>query len=301
MVYRLPPLNWLRAFEAAARHTSFTAASVELNLTQAAVSHQVRSLEQHLGFPLFERRPRSLKLTDIGSGYLPFVRKAFEELSVSTLGLFGLKGEKTLNIRAPVSFAVLWLAPRLGEFRSLYPDIAIRLCSAIWADAMPLNETDMDIRFGAGDWPKFNSELLCNETAVPVCASAYAARHTQPRQPSDLRTWDLIHVIGFDDLWSRILGDAQLTHPIENRPLSVDTSLAALELARMGQGCVLLPERFAERALAEQDLMIPLETRLPMRQAHYILTPEVDKPFKPEATLFREWLLETVARERSPT
>ena len=107
--YDLPPLAWLRAFEASARHSSFTAAAQELNLTQAAVSHQVRSLEKHLGVMLFERLARTLRLTEMGTAYLPPLRRAFDELTAATSGLFGPIGKHTLVVRAPVSFASQWL------------------------------------------------------------------------------------------------------------------------------------------------------------------------------------------------
>src|SRR5262249_45316576 len=111
--HHLPPLTWLRGFEAAARTGSFTGAARALGLTQAAVSYQVRSLEQHLGFPLFERLAHGLRLTDIGRAYLPSLQRAFDEVSASTLGLFGAQGEASLAIRTPISFGSLWLAPRL--------------------------------------------------------------------------------------------------------------------------------------------------------------------------------------------
>lgn len=141
MTYHLPHLNWIRAFEASARRLSFTAAANELNRTQTSVSHQVRSLEAHIGFQLFERLPHGLRLTDMGLAYLPAVRKAFEDLSTATSGLFGPVSERPVIVRAPISWAVLWLAPRLSNFAAQYPEIDVRLYSAIWADSLSSDET----------------------------------------------------------------------------------------------------------------------------------------------------------------
>src|SRR5262245_23514380 len=187
MSYRLPSMVWLRAFEAAARHASFTAAAEELGLTQAAISHQVRSLEKQLGYPLFERLPRNLKLTDMGRAYLAPVRKAFDELSASTTGLFGPVGETALNLRVPVSLAVLWLARRLPQFCRSYPKIRIRLHSAIWADAMPADKIDIDIRYGHGNWAGFRSELFFRNPLIPVSPMT-----SRVSQPTDIREENVI-------------------------------------------------------------------------------------------------------------
>src|ERR1700676_5243341 len=122
-VVGLPTLTWLRAFEAAARTSSFAAAAAELNLTSGAISYQIRALEAHLGFSLFERLPRGVKLTAMGAGYLPPVRKAFEELADSTVGLFSGSGRLQISVNAPVALAALWLAPKLPEFSSAHPPI----------------------------------------------------------------------------------------------------------------------------------------------------------------------------------
>jgi hypothetical protein len=136
--YTLPHLPWLRAFEAAARQQSFSGAAQELHVSPAAVSQQIRLLEQHLGFVLFRRLPRGVLLTDMGSAYLPSVRKAFDTLSMSTAGLFGSPGRRTLTLRCTAAFAVLWLSPRLQGFIDAHPGIDVRLFTAIWAELRKL-------------------------------------------------------------------------------------------------------------------------------------------------------------------
>jgi LysR family glycine cleavage system transcriptional activator len=176
MAYRLPNPIWLRAFEVSARLGSFTAAAGELGVTQAAVSHQVRSLEASLGFALFQRGARSLTLTQMGRAYVPAVRKAMEDLALSTQGLFGPQGRRTISVRAPISTAVLWLSPRLPRFRALHPGIRVRLISAVWAEAIADEDVDVDLRLGGGVWIGFRAELMARESLVPVCAPGEAAR-----------------------------------------------------------------------------------------------------------------------------
>lgn len=293
MTYQLPPLPWLRAFEAAARHGSFTAAAAEINLTQAAVSHQVRSLERHLGFALFERLPRNLRLTDMGSAYLPSIRKAFDELSASTAGLFGSLGEQSLTIRAPVSYAVLWLAPRIKTFTQTYPDIDIRLCSAIWADALADETTDIEIRFGDGLWPGFQIELIRNEGAIPLCAPQFGAEDDFRSYLADRQSGPLLHVTGHENLWRRLMREIGLREPEIGGGIMADTSLAALELAASGIGPVVMLRSFGQSALTTNRLIQPLDVELPLDQAHYLLLPDTGTRLKPEVVLFREWLLDT--------
>ena len=292
MTYQLPPLPWLRAFECAARHTSFTAAAHELNLTQAAISHQVRSLEKHLGFPLFERLPRNLRLTDMGGAYLPSVRKAFEDLSASTAGLFGTLGDQSVTVRAPVSYAVLWLAPRLKSFVDSYPEIDIRLCSAIWADALADETTDIEIRFGDGLWPGFQIELIRNEGSVPACHPQLGSGRQFTAMLRDDSNCPLIHVTGHENLWRRLTQETGVGNVNQRGGIMADTSLAAVELAAHGVGPIIVLKSFTEIAVQEGRLICPLDIELAMDQSHYLLLPEGAKRMKPETVLFREWLLD---------
>lgn len=292
MTYPLPPLNWLRAFEAAARHTSFTAAATELGLTPAAVSHQVRSLEKDLGFALFERLPRSLQLTDMGRAYLPSVRKAFDELSASTAGLFGPMGGQAVTVRAPITTAVLWLGPRLTSFKAAYPEIDVRLASTLWADALTPEDIDIDIRLGHGRWPGFEAELLWNESAVPLCSPAYYTDQGKPKTLAALAGLDLIHITGYEDFWMRLFHAGQVEGPSAQRGFRVDTSLAALEMAAAGLGCTMVLGSFARRDLETGRLVRPLEIDLPLDQSHYFVMPDDGRRLRPEALLFRDWLFD---------
>src|SRR6202171_781376 len=169
-VMGLPNLAWLRSFEAAARTCSFAAAATELRLSSGAISYQIRALEAHLGFALFERLPRGVKLTAMGVAYMPSVRKAFEELADSTVGLFGGSERAQITVHAPVSLAALWLAPKLPAFSVANPSLDVRLSSVIWDNAVLDDATDLEIRYGAGQWHGYRSERLLNQSVLAVCS-----------------------------------------------------------------------------------------------------------------------------------
>jgi LysR family glycine cleavage system transcriptional activator len=282
--YDLPPLAWLRAFEAAARHQSFTSAGVELNLTQAAVSHQVRSLEKLLGVILFERLARTLRLTEIGTAYLPPLRRSFDDMAAATAGLFGPIGRRTLVVRAPVSFVCLWLAGRLARFTDSYPAIELRINSVVWAHAAADETTDVDIRFGDGVWPGYQAELIGNFPAIAVCRPDLA-----PVGALVERLRSLIHVTGYEDLWQRLFKPLDIKVPAYSG-LNIDTSIGALEMAAAGLGATIVQTCFAEPYIESGRLVRALDLELQLESSHYILTAEGAKRKQPEAILFRNWL-----------
>lgn len=291
--YQLPPLPWLRAFEASARHSSFTLAAIELHLTQAAISHQVRSLEKHLGVTLFERLARSLRLTEIGAAYLPPLRRSFDEMAAATAGLFGPVGKRSLTIRAPVSFVALWLAPRLGDFTNRWPQISVRIQSVIWAQSVADEPADIDIRFGDGIWPGYRSEMLFRAPAVVVChpddrlregSDSERISHLSGKSP-------LIHVTGYEDLWQRLMRPFGFDLP-SYKGLNVDTSIAALELTAAGVGPAIVLEPFAQPYLHSARLVKAVQSELPIEQAHFLLYREGQKRSSAEALLFGNWIVE---------
>jgi LysR family transcriptional regulator, glycine cleavage system transcriptional activator len=292
--YQLPPLPWLRAFEAAARHSSFTLAASELNLTQAAVSHQVRSLEKHLGVTLFERLPRNLRLTEIGAAYLPPLRRSFDDLAAATAGLFGPVGKRTLTVRAPTSFAALWLAPRLHKFTRLWPEIAIRISSVVWAHSPTDTSADIDIRFGDGVWSGFTTELLARFPTSAVChPDCLHGQSDRERLADQVARFRLIHVTGYEDLWQRLLKPHGFHLP-SFAGLNVDTSISALELAASGLGPTIVLDEFAKPYIESNRLVRITDQTIEIEPAHYLLVPEGQKRHSPETLLFRKWLQEEV-------
>lgn len=294
--YHLPPLPWLRAFEAAARHSSFTAAAEELNLTQAAVSHQVRSLEKHLGVTLFERLPRSLRLTEMGAAYLPPLRRSFGELAAATAGLFGTSSKRTLTIRAPISFLGLWLSRRIPGFLAAHPGVSVRLVSVVWSHTDPDEATDIDIRLGDGVWPGYTAYLLLQSSSIAVCHPDLLPDMSSREGIEQLiRSRPLIHVTGYENLWHRFLKPLGINPP-NNEGLNTDTSIAALEYAAAGVGPAVVLSCLAESALASGRLVRCLPGTVSIEQGHYLLTTEGKRRPNPDAVKFRQWLMDEAAK-----
>lgn len=297
MKHTLPPLNWLRAFECSARHSSFASAANELNLTSAAISYQVRSLEEHLGFKLFERLPRGLRLTDIGRAYLPSLRKAFDDISMSTVGLFGADEKKVLTVRVPMSYGALCLLPRLPEFKTQYSSIDIRVFTAVWADRPADDDADLEIRYGDGKWQGWDTQRLTNDRSVVVSTVARGADQSAADYLQAQSEAGIIQIMGCEDLWTRLLRLHGLTDTRTRVSAIADNSFVALEMAAGGMGTTLVSECFAAPYLEAGRIATPVETELPVEQGHYVLIPEGNDAKKPEALLFREWLLQTFAED----
>jgi LysR family transcriptional regulator, glycine cleavage system transcriptional activator len=293
----LPPLIWLRAFEASARHLSFTDAAGELNLTQAAVSKHVKALELHFHQHLFIRRTRSLQLTKMGEAYLPKVRDAFERLAIGTAEVFGGRHRKELTLRCAVSFAVNWLAPRLPEFLVLYPNTEIRIISSVWNDAFDPDAFDLDIQYGTGDWSGMHSHRLSWETITPLCAPALAANL---KNPDDLRSHRLLHVIGYQEGWGTWLKAAGATLVNPGQGLRFDTSLVAFEVAAKGGGVALGRLSLMKQEIELNRLVAPFDLEVPISEAFYLLEP-VGKVKHPDAQKFMDWVSKACVPEKVPT
>lgn len=288
--YKFPPLKWLMSFEAAARHMSFTAAAEELGLSQAAVSYQIKCLESMIKAPLFERKPRNLRLTAVGQAYLPPIRKAFDEMFATTAGLFGNHGEKVVTVRVAISFMTRCLAPVMQEFFDLHPDIRINFWSSIWANATEANEADIDIRFGTGEWDGFDATLITKDTAVLVSSPQHAHMVKKPEDLAKIPERMMINVAGYDELWRRVLIQTNM-RPSLGKGIRVDTTLAASELVASGVGFAFLSRLFSRGELEQKRLVTPGNIELQMERAHYLLQPKSQK--RPEASVlvFKEWLL----------
>lgn len=284
----LPPLTWLRAFEAAARTLSFTNAASELYVTQAAVSKHVKSLELHLRQPLFIRHPRSLQLTKSGEAYLPKVQDALERLAIGTREVFGRRQTEALTLRCAVSFAAAWLAPRLPEYLDLNPGISIRVISSVWSDPFDKDAFDLDIQYGTGDWLGFTSHRLTHETITPLCAPDLAAR-LPLHSPHDLRHHRLLHVLGYQEGWGIWLNAAGARLVDPGQGLQLDNSLTAFEISAQGGGVALGRSSLAQRDLANGRLVAPFALAVPIEEAFHLLQPEATKGH-PDAASFVQWI-----------
>jgi LysR family transcriptional regulator, glycine cleavage system transcriptional activator len=285
----LPPLSWLRAYEAAARRLSFTNAAQELNLSQAAISKQVRSLELHLREQLFHRKPRSLVLTKAGAAYLPKVRDAFERLAAGTREVFGDRRADILTVRVNVSFSVCWLAPRLPDFFRRHPDVGMRIVSSVWNEDLDLERFDLDIRYGNGRWPGLRSEPLTVEALEPLCSPTLLAGDKPIRQPGDLAHNRLIHVLGYEEGWGVWLKAAGAGQAAAGGGFQVDTTLMAFEIAACGMGVALGRTSLNGRDLQSGRLVRPFGLSCPVKEAFHLISDNAGSEH-PDAATFRGWL-----------
>ena len=279
-------LNWLRTFEAAARLLSFTAASKELGLTQTAVSLQIKALETKLGQDLFIRCPKSLQLTEIAKAYLPSVRDTLEAFTLSTNGLFGPNLKSTIVVRASMA-AIVWLAPKLADFQELHPEIGIKFVTAIWADTIDTQDVDVDIILAPNNRSDSMLEKLSDEFIIPICGSATS---DNIKSVSDLVKINPIHILGFDDHWSRYMAAFDLQHDVTSTQLMVDTSVAACELVAADLGCAVIIERFAMNAIETGRGIKTVGAPVPLGQSHYLAEQKRAKEIHPSAEAFKAWL-----------
>ena len=283
----IPPLPWLRAFEAASRNGNFSTAADELGLTPAAVSHQLRSLEEHLGYQLFSRKKRPMELTTMGELYLPWVIKAFEILRLGTQDVFGTSQMRPLRIRCLPTFAQLWLLKQLPDFRARHPGVNVQLHMGTWASAIQSNQLDIEIRFGNGDWQGQHATLLARAPVVPVCHP-----NLQPKGETleTLRDSPLIEIIGVVDNWHQFFRQEDPA-PLRQIPaINVDQSIAALELAVNGMGHALVSELFAYPYLQDGRLVHTLPLEKHTDQAIYVTCPE--GPMSYDCQIFLDWIVE---------
>lgn len=278
MARHLPPLNPLRAFEVAARHSSFTKAAEELFVTPSAVSHQVKTLEEHLGMVLFLREAKTLTLTAAGRAYLPNVQQAFQMLADATRRL-STELAPVLRVDIPPTFAAKWLIPRLDRFVKAHPEIDIRVS----ADSGPLDfardSYDLAIRFGRGHYPDLHAELCLAVNVFPVCSPALMAGPHPLREPSDLRHHTLLHdastyADGSNPDWAAWLRHADARGVDATRGPSFTPSHLVINAAIDGLGVALAKDSWVEQDLLQGRLVRPFATALPVESAYYMVFPK---------------------------
>ena len=294
MALHLPPLAALRAFEAAARHLSFTRAADELHVTQTAISHQIRGLEERLGVRLFRRLPRGLVLTDEAQRYLPGLRDAFARLEAATAELLARRTGGTLTASVLPSFAAKWLVPRLGRFRAANPDIDLRISTSQHLVDFAREDVDIGLRMGRGHYPGLRVDRLFGETLVPVCSPALLAGEPPLRRPQDLKHHVLLHE---DDetgwrLWLELAGveDVDVSHG-----LTFTDAAMGVQAAAEGQGVALGRTALAAWDIAAGRLVRPFDVSMPHDLAYYLVCPEASAE-RPRIAAVRAWLLGEAAR-----
>ena len=306
---RLPPLNALRAFEAAARLLSFKLAARELHVTPGAVSHQIKLLEDHLGLPLFRRLTRALELTPEGVAMLPSVREGLQHLEAAVDKVRVRSEVATLNVIAPPNFAARWLIPRLSRFTDAHPDIELHVASRPTmidnreGDAQPEPREDTPvamIRFGDGEYPGSRVDVVFSATYTPVCSPRLLEGDKPLRKPEDLRHHTLLHddtVVdeGARPSWSDWLEAMGVEGVDATRgPHFSDASLA-FEGALEGLGVALAMKPLVRGDIEEGRLVAPFDLAAPSKYAYWLVTPEGANG---AIGAFRDWLLSEAGVER---
>jgi len=293
MTHRIPPLAALRAFEAAARHLSFTRAAAELHVTQTAISHQIRALEELLGVKLFRRLPRGLVLTDEAQRYLPAVRDAFDRIDAATEQLAAVSASGALTVSVVPSFAAKWLVPRLGRFRVARPDVDLRISTSSHLVDFAREDVDLGIRMGRGNYPALRVDRLFGEVLMPVCAPALLAGTHPLRQPGDLRHQVLLHEDDYTgwQLWLELAGVAGVE--ARRGPIFTDGAIV-VQAAAEGQGVALARLALAAGDIAAGRLVRPFAVSMPYDLAYYLVCPRATAE-RPRIAAVRAWLLEEAA------
>jgi LysR family transcriptional regulator, glycine cleavage system transcriptional activator len=292
MTARLPSLNGLRAFEAAARHLSFTQAASELNVTQTAISHQIRRLEEELGIRLFIRKNRALALTPQARDYLPGVRAAFNDLRLATDRLLRKEDDRVLTVSTLASLAAKWLLPRLSAFQEAHPGIDVRITTSTALVDFRDGGVDAAIRYGRGHWPGLRAEWLMADEGFPVCSPALLSGKRPLRTPEDLRDHVLLHTSNANsDDWRLWLTAAGLPSDISKQPgITFDLILMTVQAAIDGIGVAMGRTSYVQDDIAKGRLVVPFDITLPPDAGFYLVSPD-GVPEPPKLKAFRQWLL----------
>ena len=284
------PVNWLRAFEVAARHLSLSAAAQELSVTTAAVSQQVRLLEQRLGAPLFVRHSRGLRLTRAGEALVPACRDSFGRLDAALAELFGQRGKNQLVVRVALGFARQWLFDKLASFCVHQPDIRVRVVASVWS-GQPLDSSiDVDIRIASGPISGAESHQLTRDELFPVCSPRLLVRGSRLRHPSDLRSQPLLATIGFAQGWREWFQAAKVKEGFPPARLEFDSMRLTLETAALGHGIALARTSYAEDLLRTHQLRRLFDVRLSATDNLHLALAR-GTPADTPAALLRDWLV----------
>lgn len=288
MPRRLPPLTTLPAFDAAARHLSFTKAAAELNVTHGAISRAVRNLEERLGTLLFERGTRSVQLTQAGRQYADEVGMALDRIATATAAATASRSPRVLNVSTSDGFAGRWLVPRLHRFHRANPDVDVRLStSGAFADFIR-DGIDIAIRFGAGDYGDVVSEYLSEEEVTPVCSPELLRGKHPLRSPEDLRHHRLIHD-NFRIGWATWLEAAGVSSVNAEAGVRFDSAAYAVEAAVQGEGVLLGRSALVSADIAAGRLVRPFDFALKSRWSYYVVYP-ADALRQKKVRSFRDWL-----------
>lgn len=296
MPRRLPPISALRALEAAARYASFTKAAEKLHVTQSAISHQVKLLEDLWGLKLFERKGQRLVVTRAGQELSGVTREFFERMGMALDSLRAARSHEPLRLDTLQSFAVKWLVPRLGRFHALHPAIDLWISTHDHEVDFDYNEVDIAIRLGNGIFPGLHATLLLEEEVFPVCTPEFLARAGRPASPRALLDYPLLLRLGepAHTNWKEWFEAAEVMDArLSDGPRFPDTNMA-LEAAMKGLGVALARTAHVVDELAAGQLVRLFRVRCPSNVAYYLLCPS-GRQNQPSIVAFRKWILDEMA------
>lgn len=287
----LPPTATLRTFEVATRHITFTSAAEELFITQSAVSHQLKNLEEIWGLQLFQRG-KTLRLTPAGAALAPLVREFFSKLETTLVDLREQNGRVRLRVSTTYSFALKWLLPRLPDLALLHPEILVTIENTDNAIRFASGDADLAIRFGNGNYPALHSEFMFREQLFPVASPSLLQRFGIPNVPGELLRYPLLTRDGADlvpkwDTWFKKVGIN--TDVLHENVRFADTNMT-IEAALLGQGIALARSGHVEKEIREGSLVRLFDVIFPSPVAYYLVCPEGTETH-PHILKFRNWLL----------
>ena len=296
MANRLQPLNALRAFEASARQLSFTRAAEELFVTQAAISHQIKSLEDHLGIKLFMRKNRSLLLSEEGQSYYLDIKDIFNALHDATEKLLARGAKGAITVSMQPSFAIQWLVPRLNAFNTLHPEIDVRIKAVDQPENSLTEDVDVAIYDGRGHWPNIHAEKLHTEYLIPVCSPLLLNGKKPLEKVKDLSQHTLLHDTSRKD-WKRWFKQVGVKGGNLNHGPIFSHSTMVMQAAIYGQGVALAYSVLAKPDIDSGRLVCPFNDVLVSKNSYYVVCRESQVDIgKIEA--FAEWMLETTSNEQ---
>ncbi|QGM80909.1 transcriptional regulator GcvA [Otariodibacter oris] len=290
---KLPPLNALKAFESAARHLNFTKAAEELFVTQAAVSHQIKLLEDFLSVKLFHRKNRLLELTELGSQYFDDIRPLLEHIATATDKIRQKNNRQVLTISVPQTFGMHWLVPRLNDFHQKFPDIEVRIKGVDQDEGLLGKEIDVAIYYGAGHWQNVESVRLGESPLVILASPEYLERYPL-NGPEDLIGKTLLHVFSRNK-WKRVVEHFGLLSKIDIDEIGTMFShtFMALQAAMHQQGIAIANKIVAQHELEQGHLIEPFSTGLYDEKSFYVVYPPEMSDIS-KVKHFVEWIVEEI-------
>lgn len=297
MSRRLPPLNSLKAFEAAARHLSFTKAADELFVTQAAVSHQIKALEEFLSMKLFLRKNRSLLLTEEGQSYFLDLKDIFHAIQDATERLLAKGAKGAITVALPPSLAIQWLVPRISNFSQLNPEIDVRIKAVDFDEGFLADDIDVAIYYGRGKWPGLHADKLHTDYLTPVCAPSLFQGRKPLEELEDLQHHQLLHDSSRETWknWVRHFNVPGIN--VEQGPI-FSHSMLVLQAAALGQGIALGHSVLVRPELSAGRLICPFEEKLISKNAYFLVCHQSLADLGKIST-FRKWLLAQVEEEQA--